>query len=203
MNLSNHHLRLVLSPALLALGLSTAGCTATSAYMHEATSARPTEPTTGGATVVFVRPSGYAAGIKTTIFDERGGFLGDSLPESQFAATLPPGRHLFVAWAENTAALQADLTAGRTYYIEVAPRIGVFSARMHLLAITPRSKSWAKLPEWLRDSRPYEPDTSAGQAYLATRPDDVKERLRRAQEAIRKYDAEDLALHTLSPDDGR
>jgi hypothetical protein len=182
---------------------SSLGCAATSDFMREAASATPPPAPPGAATVVFVRPSGYAAGIKTTILDEHGAFLGDSLPASQFSVAVPAGRHLFVSWAENTGALQADLAPGRTYYVEVAPRIGALSARVHLLAITPRSKSWEKLPEWLQESRPYTPDPRGGQAYLASRADDVRERLRRAGEAIRKYDAEELAQRTLSPTDGR
>jgi hypothetical protein len=203
MNPSTLSLRHALSTATLVLGLAASGCVATSPYMHEAVTAQPSAPPPGAATVVFVRPSGYAGALKTTILDEHGTFLGDSLAESQFAVTLPAGRHLFVAWAENTAALQADLAPGRTYYVEVAPRMGVLSARVHLLAVTPRSKSWERLPEWLHDSRLYDADPGAGQAYLATRQDDVRERLRRANEAIRKYDADDLALRTLNPGDGR
>jgi len=203
MNRSQISLRPLLSVAAIVVATASTGCAATSEHMHPATSPAPVAAPPGSATVVFVRPSGYASGIKTTILDEHGTFLGDSLPESQFSVAVPAGKHLFVSWAENTGALQADLAAGKTYYVEVAPRMGAFSARVHLLAITPRSKSWEKLPEWLRESRPYVPDPGSGQAYLATRQDDVKERLRRAGEAIRRYDAEDLALRTINSGDGR
>jgi hypothetical protein len=203
MKRSTFSLRPALSALAIAVATASAGCAATSDHMREVASAEPPAAPAGSATVIFVRPSGYAGGIKTTILDEHGGFLGDSLPESQFSVAVPAGKHLFVSWAENTGALQADLAAGKTYYVEVAPRMGAFSARVHLLAVTPRTKSWAKLPEWLRESRHYVPDPRSGQAYLASRQDDVKERLRRAGEAIRGYDADDLALRTLNPGDGR
>jgi hypothetical protein len=187
----------------LALSLGATACGANSQYMHEAKSARPAPPPAGASTVVFLRPSVFAAGIKTTILDERGSFLGESLAESQFAVTLPAGKHLFISWAENTGALQADLAPGKTYYVEVSPTMGALSARVHLFALTPHSENWAKLEEWLRDSKPYDSDQPAGQAYLATRQDDVRERVRRANEAISKYDRDDLAKRTLNADDGR
>ena len=48
-----------------------------------------------------------------------------------------------------------------------------------------------------------EPVEKAGQYYLATRQEDTAERIRRAQEILTKYDAEELAERTLSPGDGQ
>jgi hypothetical protein len=200
MKSSTSLLRHLLSPAVLALAL--AGC-ASSEYMHEVPPGRAIAAAPDRATVVFVRPSGFGFAIKTTILDEHGGFVGESLPQSQFAVSLPPGKHLFIAWAENTGALQADLAPGKTYYVEVSPKMGALSARVHLLAIAPRTKSWEKLSEWLRESKAYDPDQTAGQAYLASRQGDVQERLRRANDAIASYDASELADRTLNPGDGR
>jgi hypothetical protein len=179
------------------------GCGATSDYMMDVAHPRPIVATPNMATVVFIRPSSYARSMKTTILDGRGTFLGDSLPKSHFAVLLPPGPHVFIAWAENTAALQATLLPGRVYFVEVAAKMGVLSARMHVLALTPRSENWAKVPEWLNETTQLVPDPAGGQAYLSSRPEDVQERIRRANEALSKYDAEELAERTLRPEDGR
>ena len=197
-----------MSPRLLAtmvvggLALLSTGCTATSDYMYEANAPQALMATPADAVVVFVRPSGFARAMGTTILDGRGRFLGDSLPETYFAVHMPPGEHVFIAWAENTAALRASLLPGRTYYVEVAPKMGALSARMHLLAITPRAESWGQLQGWMAESQQIIPNERAGQAYLASRRDDVAERLHRASEILREYDAGELAERTLSPGDG-
>ena len=154
------------------------------------------------ALVVFVRPSGYASGVATTLLDDQGAFLGDSIAGSQFAVVLPPGPHLFLAWAENTAPLAATLLPGRVYYVEVAPTLGFWSPRVHLLPITPRSDSWHELATWMSQTTQLVPNIAAGQAYLNGRQADVTERIRRARERIGELDPDELAERTLRPEDG-
>jgi hypothetical protein len=185
-----------------AMAAASAGCAATSEYMRPAQLTGPPTPPPGQALVVFVRPSSFALGLRFTILSAQGQFLGDSLPASNFAIILPPGQHVFFGWAENTSALRADLAPDRTYYVEVAPKMGFGSARCHLLAITPRAESWAKLSTWLRETAAYLPDTAAGQAYLASRAPDVADRLRRGHETLGEYSPEELAERTLFPGDG-
>jgi hypothetical protein len=194
-----HHL------ALVAVFLSslTIGCSVSSPYMHEQAPPQPIPASRDKATIVFLRPSSYGGRVKTTILDTRGRFLGEDWGSTYFAVQVEPGEHVFLAWAENTAALRARLAAGKTYYIEVAPKMGALSARMHLLALTPRSASWSKVPEWMSGSVQVVPDEAAGQAYLQARATDVDERIRRAKEALSKYSSEELAERTLRPEDGQ
>lgn len=186
----------------VALATGVAGCAAQSKYMQE-TAAGPIVAQPDAATVVFVRPSGFAGGLRATILDEKGRFLGDSLPESYFAVNVTPGEHVFISWAENTGALRANVAAGKIYFVEVSPKMGALSARVHLLGITPRAKSWAKLDTWMSESKAYAPDERSGQAYLAGRSDDVRERIRRANEALSEYSREELAERVIGPADGR
>jgi|GEM_PF-1231608 len=184
------------------LALSTAGCSASSKYMIKAPrSSIARSP--DAATVVFIRPSSYAASMRTTILDANGRFLGDSLPSSYFAVKVPPGEHVFVAWAENTAALRATVEANKIYFVEVSSKMGAWTARMHLLAIGPNSPNWKKIDEWLADSDPYEANEQRGQAYLQSRARDTAERIERAKEALSKYDRAELAERTIVPTDGR
>src|SRR4051812_454101 len=99
--------------AVLFLALAVTGCTASSKYMRELPPGSAPQPSPEAATVIFVRHSGLGGAIRTTIIDEHGDFVGDSLAHAAFARKYPPGRHLFVAWAENTDVLQADLAAGK------------------------------------------------------------------------------------------
>jgi hypothetical protein len=187
---------------LLAMAIPLAGCSASSEYMREAAAPKLEAPS-DKATVIFIRPSGYAAGIATTILDEKGHFLGDSLAETYFVAQVAPGKQTFIAWAENTAALTATLEAGKTYYVEVSPKMGAWSARVHLLALTPRSENWGELRGWLAESKYMQVDQRGGQAYLDSRKEDVAAKLQDAREVLSEYDAEELAARTLRAEDGQ
>lgn len=184
---------------LLAL-LTGTGCA--SKFMQPAAPGTRIAPRSDAATVVFVRPSSFGAAINPTIFDEQGRFLGDAQANAHFVATVAPGEHMFIVWAENTGPIRATLLPGRVYFIEVSMKPGAFQARAHLLAITPRSEQWTQVREWLSDTKPTIADTAAGDAYLAGRRDDVVERIRRANEAFANFDEEERAARTLHPNDG-
>lgn len=185
----------------LVLALSTlAGCA--SKYMVRAEGPLPIGPRPDTATVVFVRPSSFGAALHPTIFDESGRFLGDAEASSHFMVQVPAGEHMFVVWAENTGPIRAKLAPGRVYFVEVALKPGMWQARAHLLAITPRTESWNNLRDWLADTRPTIADQPAGQAYLDERHDDVADRLRRAREALAEMDPEEVDERTLLPNDG-
>lgn len=201
--MSRSALRSAAATCIALMSLALAGCSATSPYMQESTTPIVLAPRAGAATVVFVRPSSFGAALRATILDGRGRFLGDSLPHSYFAITVPPGEHLFIGCAENTAALRATLAPGRTYYIEVSPRIGSVSPRVELLAVTPKSETYRDLGAWLAESTPLVADERAGQAYWAGRTEETTERVRLAGEAIGAYEEDDLAERTIVPDDGR
>jgi len=186
----------------LALAVSVAACTATSDYMMQPRVPVALVAPPDAALVVFLRPSGYGRAVATTILDDSGRFLGDSIGETQFAVSLPPGKHVFLSWAENTAPLRADLLPGRVYYVEVSPRMGFWSTRVQLIALTPRSEHWSYVSEWLRDTTQLIPNGSAGQAYLNGRAEDVAERIRRARERLTQLDPQELDERTLLPEDG-
>lgn len=187
--------------AVFAAALFVTGCSASSQYMHEA-AAPSLAPAADKATVVFIRHSGMARGIRTTILDEHGDFVGDSLASSWFTRTYDPGKHMFVAWAENTDVLQADLAPGKVYYVEVDPTMGALSARMHLYALKPGGEDWGKVKEWLGDNKYLEVDVNGGRAAMHERQSDVAERLKRASEHLAEYQGEDLEKRTLRPGDG-
>lgn len=170
--------------------------------MHPAGGPLPIAPRTDTATVVFVRPSSYGAALHPTILDEHGNFLGDAEPSSHFVATLPPGEHMFVVWAENTGPIRATLLPGRVYFVEVAIKPGALQARAHLLAIAPDTEQWPKLRDWMADTKPIVADLVAGQAYLNDRHDDVLERIHRAHEAFAEMDEDERNDRTLRPNDG-
>jgi hypothetical protein len=186
---------------LLPLLLGT-GCTGSSKYMFEPRLPVPNIAPPNAALVVFLRPSSYASRTVTTILDDQGVFLGDSVAETQFAVAIPPGPHLFLAWGENTAPLIADLLPGRVYYVEVSPGWGFFSPRVQLLAITPKTENWKELGSWLTECSQLVPDIAAGQAYLSARHEAVGKRIVSARERVNQLDDEERGARTLHPEDG-
>lgn len=184
------------------LGLAVAGCSAHSDYMQPVQAPKLPTPASDKATVVFVRPSGFGSAILVTVLDDKGKFMGDSLPSSYFVRTLDPGDYLFISWAENTDGLKAHLEPGKVYFVEVEIKMGALSARSHLKALKPKSENWPKREEWLTESTQLSVDEGGGQAYLERRKEDVTERIRRAHEAMTKYDPEETGERTLVAADG-
>lgn len=170
--------------------------------MTELAAPRAPRAASDRATVVFVRPSGYAPGLVVTILDDGGRFIGDALASSYFVHRTAPGEHTFIGWAENTSALSANVEAGKIYFVEVEVKLGALSARSHLKALTPRSERWAERDAWLQDGQELEVDEDGGQAYLDGRREDVEERIRRGREALSLYSPAELAERTLAPNDG-
>jgi hypothetical protein len=183
------------SSLVLVLGLTAAGC-ATGPRMRAARPQLPAAPR-GEAQVIFVRPSRAAPKIVYTIFDEKGRFLGDSSAGSHFVARLAPGHHVFFNAGNHTDALDADLAAGRTYFVEVTAH-----KKIHLLAIAPGGRLWDRRDGYVAHTRPLEANPRAGQAFLDARGSRVQRRIDRGVALLAKYPTVEKARHTLAPNDG-
>src|SRR4030042_5953860 len=122
-----------------------AGCAGRSQYMVKAT---PTEaPPPGKALVYFMRPSGMGFAINFQIWDGTH-FVGLSQAKSYFAYQCDPGRHLFLGIAENRVAIEADLVAGKSYFIGTNVRMGAMKARMDFTPVTRGSQLWGQVEEY-------------------------------------------------------
>jgi hypothetical protein len=183
--------------ALLLAALSCGSCVATSDAMAPLGRRVPQAPRPGYATVVFVRPSGYAGSVLFSVLSDRYGFLGESSAESWFAAELPAGPQVFCAKADNTSALRASLLPGKRYYVEVSSRMSFWTAGVQLLAISPRSPNWANRELWLADTDGY--------ALLdrnAMDPSDAADIIDDCHQRLADYDAAELEERTLYAADG-
>jgi hypothetical protein len=165
--------------------LAAAGCGV--AYMQKVEPPRPLQPPANTGMVVFVRPSGWGGGAHADIIDEQGHFVGRSSGEAHFAAVVSPGPHMFTIWGENTDAVQVEVAPGHIYFVEVAITPGWMSAQFHLYGITPRTPTWAKRDDWVRNTHQMVADIAGGQSLFSGREGDVAERLRRAREHLMKY----------------
>lgn len=143
----------------------------------------------GAAKVVFLRPANSCeVGGYYTVATTTGRFLGNLYSQMRLEAELPPGSVRFVAWnaevqpaggswgAEDVAVAEAQLEAGRTYFLRLA--FGEWNLRgpvgpvrwslpntlyvrsicpngdAALIAVRPGTKEWGALPGWLDDLAP-------------------------------------------------
>jgi hypothetical protein len=187
----------------VAMGLLLPACgTAKSDYMKPVAGPEPAGAPPNKARVVFVRPSSAAWGVIFTIIDERGYFLGDSTGGSRFSVFLDPGEHYFIVWTETTETVKATLAPGRTYYVEVRPKMGMWKARASLWAVNRKSGLMQSIPSYLADTQVLTTDFAAGQAYLNSLGNELPNAAKQGIETYNGYSPEDKADVTLLPEDG-
>lgn len=182
--------------ALVLLALCFSGCAGSSAFM------RPTpvllQPTPDKALVRFMRPSGYGFAINFNIMDGEK-VIGNSVAKSQFGYLAEPGKHLFIATAENKVFLEAELEAGKTYYIITNVYIGAWRARVAFEAVTRGSGLWDKVKEYENTLVKIEPDKEALLKWETANRDKIKS-------LVSSYETKWKNKYTwekLSPADGR
>lgn len=124
------------------------GCAGSSKYMVEGT---PVEKVPAGKSVIyFMRPSSLGFAINFQIWDGDH-FVGLSQAKSYFAYVCDPGKHLFMGFAENKVAVDADLAPGKSYYVGTAVRMGAWKARMLFTPVTRGSELWDKVDGYKQD----------------------------------------------------
>lgn len=124
------------------------GCGGTSNYMVKAD--KPVEISKEKANVYFMRPSGIGFAINFQIWDGDK-FVGLSQAKSYFRYVCDPGKHLFIAVAENKTYVPAELEAGKRYYVITEPRIGWIKARITLTPVKKGSEEMGNVKNWEGD----------------------------------------------------
>jgi len=182
--------------AALALG----GCAGHSDFMTKVPQgAAAIVPASNSATIAFIRDSGFGFAVNFSIIDQAGNLLGDAVARSHFALQLPPGRYfLFARGGENTDVIQADVAAGRLYYVHVVPHFGAWLARVELDPVKPNEQDWRSLPAWLAETDHLTPVIPKAPASVSESPLPDW-----ASKAWSTLSPADQVAHTLTPTDGR
>jgi len=81
-----------------------------------------------GALLYVLRPTSAGFAIKSWFFRDQE-VLGVNKGSSYFFATLPAGKHVLWSKSENVDALELEVEAGKTYYIQQHVNIGGLKAR--------------------------------------------------------------------------
>ena len=92
------------------------------------------EPTEDAAVVYVVRPAMMGKAVKIWAFAGESP-IGANKGKHYTFATVPPGKHVFWARAENVSALEMEVEAGKTYYLKQGVRMGGMKARVKLMVV--------------------------------------------------------------------
>ena len=181
---------------IVCIAIFCTGCAGHSAFM------RPTQtllrPTEEKALVRFMRPSAFGFAINFNMLDGEN-VIGNSVAKSQFDYLVEPGKHLFVATAENKAFLEAYLVEGKTYYVLTRIYPGAWYARVALVPVNRGSEFWDKVEEYEKTLRMIEPDRVALRKWQEANTMKI-------QNLLNAYETKwktSQAWPKLNPDDGR
>jgi len=95
------------------------------------TSYKPVQAPADKALVYIYRSSSYAALIAMSV-DLDNFQTGNFRTKNYYICLLDPGSHQIIAHAENKSELNLQLEGGKTYYIELQPKMGFAIARCNL-----------------------------------------------------------------------
>ncbi len=176
-----------------------AGCAGHSDFMTKVPQGSPAvAPVSDRATIAFIRNSVLGFAVNFSIIDQAGNLLGDAVARSHFALQLPAGRYFFfVRGGENTDVVQADVDAGRVYYVHVVPHFGAWLARVELDPIKPSEPDARSLSGWLAATDHLVPLIPKLPANVNVNPLPDW-----ASKAWSTLSPSDQAAHSLAPTDG-
>lgn len=119
---------------LVALVLVLSGC-ATTNQMVKASNQQLTNAAADQSQVVFMRSSFVGHLISASVYDVTDGepeFVGIIENDTKVLTAVKPGKRIFMVVSEAADFMEADLTAGKTYYAVITPRMGMWKARFSL-----------------------------------------------------------------------
>lgn len=142
--------RSILPALIIAFVFTLSGCGSISGLLRVSTQDEIAGhvPSPDKAVVIFFRSSPYKYEVQSSVFEVEGGqnrLVGIVSSGAKIAYATAPGRKLFMVIGENADFMEADLEAGRTYYVYVAPREGRWKARFSLKPVNKRDPKTGEL----------------------------------------------------------
>lgn len=95
------------------------------------------------AVVYFVRTSSLGFAINFSYFDSAA-LIGKAAGTNYVRYECDPGKHIFWVRSENRDYVEADVEAGRIYFIEAVPQMGAIKAQAVLRVIDPSDEKVMK-----------------------------------------------------------
>ncbi len=181
---------------LVILPLALAACS-TTANMRDAEPSPP--PGDDEAKVIVFRTAAFGGAENFPVYElvnDEGKLLGFTETDCFFEYRCPPGHHLFVTWGEGESFIDAELEAGRTYFIRAYSKFGVLAARPGFAPVGQGSEDWDKLEEILSKLQCRELDPFKAVEYEARKRDHLRK-------TMASYEEGKKAPRSLFPGDGK
>lgn len=190
---------------VLGLLLQLGGCA--SDVMMKAPVAEIKSPAPGKAQIIFMRKSFVASAIRADLFQVDNGqlkFIGVVANATKIAYQTTPGHKVFMAYGTAADFMEANVVAGKTYYVILRPNWGTGG-----FAPTPIRKSndeWSMqnpgFGSWLNDTDLVVPNAKAP-AYFSERKADFEKIYQKYWERFQHKTPAERVARTLNPQDGR
>jgi hypothetical protein len=160
-------------------------------------------PQQGKARIVLMRPKDGAPDIQSSVFEIRDNqpvLLGILAAGTKVAYNADPGEHLFMVIGESADFMSANVLAGKTYYAQVLPRMGMWKPRYSLRPVSREKLDTKEFGQSLHDCRWVE-KTEGGDEWAAhNRPSIVNKQTAYYREWTAKPEGE---RPNLRPEDGQ
>lgn len=197
-------IKLILATAAVAL---LSGCASSKMVVQE--NQQLVAPADGKAQVVFLRSTFVGSAIQASVYDVTSGepeFIGIVSNGTKVAHSAEPGKRVFMVVSEAADYMEADLSAGKTYYAMVTPRMGAWKARfsMHPVRNSGAGEFQYDSDEfrgWLEKTQ-FVDNTPESRAWAEENMENIIGKHARYWEVWQQKSAEDLAERTLNADDG-
>jgi hypothetical protein len=117
-----------------------------------------TKPTDNTATLVLMRPSIFGGAIQSSVYDITTGqseFVGIVSAGKKLAYEAPAGKRRLMVVGESADFMNADFAPDQTYFVRVAPRLGLWKARFSLEPIpasSPELESDLRACSWVENT---------------------------------------------------
>jgi hypothetical protein len=92
------------------------------------------EPDENSAVITFIRPGNLIKDVPFDVWDESG-YVGSIKGGYYFDIRVTPGRHVYIGKSEHYAVLNADVAAGKHYYVEYEVDMGWNQAHVKIVPL--------------------------------------------------------------------
>ncbi|HEX6156330.1 MAG TPA: hypothetical protein VFZ54_09930 [Burkholderiales bacterium] len=184
----------------LAVALAACGGAAQMIPAGEPPAMRP-----GEALVVFMRPSNFGGLVASSVFDvttPETKFVAIVYPGQKFAHAVAPGEHTFMVIGESADFMRATVTAGRTYYALVTPRVGVWKARFSFRPVRESELGGSEFASWDATTQ-FVTNSPASLDWAQKNAADVNSKRSEYWAEWMSKPAHQQASQTLNPPDGK
>jgi len=191
---------------LLFLVLVTLGLGACGGTMMKAPTQQIKPPSSGKATIVFMRTSFVAGAIGVEMLETTKGdlkFVGNLAMGDKIAYETTPGKKEFMAYGIAADFMLANVESGKTYYVIVRPNWGTggFAPTPVRHSTSKYNMAMPEFKEWVSDTDLVIPGPDTATWFAEKKPE-LEEVYKEYWARFQTKTPEQIAERTLNPEDG-